>query len=251
MPLRARAPSPRGRATRAPRRARDQLLATALAERPRLYPAVLTLTHAGLRIGELAGLEWDDVDLDPARRALTVRRTFSKRKLKPTTKSGEPRRVPLTPHLRDVLAQLRLDRRKEALRRGWGEVPAWVFTSTAGQRLDVRTFEHDFKRLLATANLPPHHSPHSCRHTFATLLLRAGVPAEYVKRRLGHQSLALTTDLYGRWLPDEDEPGWMPKPGQFWIDVLDSPAASGSRMVANAANSAECHEAQITGSSSS
>ena len=121
-----------------------------------------------------------------------------------------------------------------------------MFASPAGTRLNVRTFEHDFKRLLAKATLPPHHSPHSCRHTFATLLLRAGVPAEYVKRRLGHRNLALTTDLYGRWLPDDDEPGWIPKLGQFWIDVLDSAAPSGSRTVAEADDPAEVHAVRIS-----
>lgn len=224
-------------------------MATIHRERPRLYPVVLTMTHAGLRIGEVAGLEWTDVDLDPTRRALFVRRTFSQRKVKATTKSGEPRKVSLTPHLREVLAQHRLEQKKEALRRGWGEVPAWVFASRAGTRLDVRTLEHDFKRLVGKADLPPHHSPHSCRHTFATLLLRAGVPLEYVKRRLGHASISLTADTYGRWLPDSDEPAWTPRPGQLWVDVLDSPAESGSRTVANGANLPESHAMQRTGSS--
>jgi integrase len=93
--------------------------------------------------------------------------------------------------------------------------------------------------MLAKANLPPHHTPHSGRHTFATLLLRSGVPLEYVKRRLGHASIGLTADTYGKWLPDPDEPAWTPRPGQFWVDVLDTPAAPGSNLVATAANRPE------------
>ena len=87
--------------------------------------------------------------------------------------------------------------------------------------------EADFKRMLKKAVLPSHHTPHSGRHTFATLLLRAGVPLEYVKRHLGHANIALTADTYGRWLPDSDEPAWIPRPGEFWVDVLDSPTGNG------------------------
>jgi integrase len=114
-----------------------------------------------------------------------------------------------------------------------------VFTSATGTRLNVRNVEEDFKRLLVKAGLPSHHTPHSARHTFATLLLRAGVPLECVKRRLGHASIGLTADTYGKWLPDSDEPAWTPRPGQFWVDVLDTPTANGSNLVATAANCSE------------
>lgn len=220
------------------REERDRLLSTIAATRPRLYGPVLVMTHAGLRIAEVAGLEWQDVDLDPTRRTLHVRRMFRRGKVKATTKSGEARTVPMTPLLRDVLARHAVERKKEALRCGRGEVPAWVFCSAFGTRLDVNTTQTEFKAALKAANLPLHHTPHSGRHTFATLLLRAGVPLEYVKRRLGHASISMTADTYGRWLPDSDEPGWTPRPGQLWVDCLDSqngssavaiPAASGEK----------------------
>jgi integrase len=156
------------------REERDRLLATIRQERPGFYPLVLTLTHAGLRMGEMLALEWSDIDLDPSRRALLVRRTFSKGRLKARTKSGLARKVPLTPQLRDALARHLIEQKRRALRRGWGDLPAPVFTSRVGTRLDSRRFEKTFKRTVEKANLPPHHSPHSCRHTFATLLLRAG-----------------------------------------------------------------------------
>jgi len=39
--------------------------------------------------------------------------------------------------------------------------------------------------------------PHWLRHSYATRLLRAGVPVEVVSRLLGHASVATTTDVYG------------------------------------------------------
>jgi integrase len=220
------------------REERDRLLTTIAAKQPRLYVPVVTMTHAGLRIAEVAGLEWTDVDLDPTRRTLRVQRMFRHGKVKPRTKSGAVRQVRLTPHLRDVLARHAVEQKKDALRCG-RSVPAWVFSSLGGTRLDVHTVQANFKAALKAASLPPHHSPHSCRHTFATMLLQAGVPIQYVQKALGHASIGLTVDTYGRWQVDSDEPVWTPKPGQFWVDVLDTPPANGSTVVATMAASGE------------
>ncbi len=43
-------------------------------------------------------------------------------------------------------------------------------------------------RVLKTAGLPAHHSPHSCRHTFCSLLIAAGVSPRYVQAQAGHAS---------------------------------------------------------------
>jgi hypothetical protein len=51
------------------------------------------------------------------------------------------------------------------------------------------------------AELPPHFTPHSLRHTYASLLIQQGESPVYVQRQLGHSSIQLTVDLYGRWLP--------------------------------------------------
>ncbi len=54
---------------------------------------------------------------------------------------------------------------------------------------------------LKAAALPKHHSPHSLRHSFASLLLQAGESAQYVQEQLGHASLTITTQVCGKWLP--------------------------------------------------
>jgi len=62
---------------------------------------------------------------------------------------------------------------------------------------------HAFKVALKKAKLPTHFSPHSLRHTFASLHLAAGQPATWVQQQLGHQSIAITVDLYGAWMQTE------------------------------------------------
>jgi hypothetical protein len=59
------------------------------------------------------------------------------------------------------------------------------------------------RRVLKAAGLPLHHSPHSFRHTFASILLARGEPVQYVSEQLGHASVELTTRVYGRWLRKE------------------------------------------------
>ena len=113
-----------------------------------------------------------------------------------TTKSGLSRRVDM-----NVLCHLEVDRKAETLRQGWPAVPPWVFCNTAGSPLDPSVVSRAFKRVLKAAGLPPHHSPHSLRHTFASLLLQQGESIQYVQRMLGHASITLTVDTYGKWLP--------------------------------------------------
>ena len=57
------------------------------------------------------------------------------------------------------------------------------------------------------------------------MLLQRGESAVYVQRQLGHASIKLTVDTYGKWLPIE--------PTRGGVDSLD--AASGSKVVATSA----------------
>ena len=77
----------------------------------------------------------------------------------------------------------------------------WVFVTMAGVCMEQSRVGKAFKRILKAAGLPRHFSPHSLRHTFASLLLQHGESPAYVQRQLGHASIQLTVDTYGRWLP--------------------------------------------------
>jgi len=79
-----------------------------------------------------------------------------------------------------------------------------------------------FRRVLKRAKMPAHFSPHSLRHTFASLLLQQSESPVYVQRQLGHASIKLTVDTYGKWLPMGNKAA---------VDRLDD-AAPGSKVVA-------------------
>jgi integrase len=58
---------------------------------------------------------------------------------------------------------------------------------------------------LKHAQLPTHFTPHCLGHTFASILLAEAKSPAYVQAQLGHKSIAMTVDTYGRWLPKGDK----------------------------------------------
>jgi hypothetical protein len=100
-------------------------------------------------------------------------------------------------------------------------MPTWLFCTEVGTPLDASRVRKAFARVLQAAALPAHFSPHCLRHTFASLLLQQGESPAYVQRQLGHASIQLTVDTYGKWLPMGNKPA---------VNRLDEP--SGSKVVA-------------------
>jgi integrase len=170
---------------------------------------VLAVT-TGLRIGELLGLKWEDVDLGAE--TLRVRRTKSQAKTGPTftaPKNGKGRSIRLTRRAVEALRAHKAAQNAERLKLGdlW-EDNGLIFCTTAGKPLDFRNVATaSFKPLLKKAGLPdkkaglPDIRFHDLRHTCATLLLSRGHHPKLVQELLGHASVAMTLDRYSHVLP--------------------------------------------------
>jgi integrase len=163
---------------------------------------VLAVT-AGLRVGELLGLKWEDLDQETD--VLRVRRTRSQARTGPTfttPKNGKGRSMRLT---RQAVEALRVHKAAQnAERLGLGEL--WqdnglIFCTHGGKPLDFRNLATaSFKPLLKRAGLPDIRF-HDLRHTCATLLLSRGHHPKLVQELLGHASVAMTLDRYSHVLP--------------------------------------------------
>lgn len=142
--------------------------------------AVLELLYAsGIRVGELVGLDVDDVDLD--RQVVRVLGKGRKERIVPF---GAPAASALRTWLDQGRARLAVD----------GSGPA-LFLGRRGRRVDprqVRTVVHDLLRHVPDA---PDVGPHGLRHSAATHLLDGGADLRLVQELLGHASLA-TTQIY-------------------------------------------------------
>lgn len=142
--------------------------------------AVLELLYAtGIRVGELVGLDVDDLDL-PRR----VVRVLGKGRKERVVPFGEPAARALADWLDRGRPRLVVD----------GSGPA-LFLGRRGRRVDprqVRSVVHDLLRHVPDA---PDVGPHGLRHSAATHLLDGGADLRLVQELLGHASLA-TTQIY-------------------------------------------------------
>jgi integrase len=110
-----------------------------------LAPALAFLFSTGCRRGEALGLKWADVDFDQS--TITIRRAITLRQVT-TPKSNRARTIAMSPTLASELFDLLASRRQETLRRGWPDVPEWVFCSAAGTSWwDERYFSRVWERL--------------------------------------------------------------------------------------------------------
>ncbi len=142
--------------------------------------AVVELLYAtGIRVGELVGLDVDDVDL--ARRLVRV-----------LGKGRKERSVPFGIPAGEALEGWLVRGRSGLATPASG--PA-LFIGVRGGRLDSRTVRALLRRLLAEVEGAPDMGPHGLRHTAATHLLAGGADLRSVQEILGHSSLA-TTQIY-------------------------------------------------------
>ena len=156
----------------------------------------------GVRLGESLGLEWDDFETD--KHLVHIRRTVDdKTGAVGTPKAGKSRDVDINAEVVAALRHWKVQQVEKSLREGrGGALPARVFPmlsrkSGAGANL-VRAV---FKRVLKKARLPEYFTPHSARHTYATILLSEDCGRlVYVQEQLGHAGIDETVDTYGKWL---------------------------------------------------
>jgi integrase/recombinase XerC len=141
---------------------------------------VLELLYAtGVRVGELCGLDLDDVDLE--RRTLRV---VGKGDRERTVVFGTPAAAVLRRWLDGGRAALARPRSPRALLLG-----------ARGGRLDPRVARTAVHRATSAVPGAPDVGPHGLRHAAATHMVEGGADLRYVQELLGHAKLA-TTQLY-------------------------------------------------------
>lgn len=189
---RLRLPAARGRRERiaAPPEAAALIAALRLEDRA-LWGGAF---YAGLRRGELRALDWNEVDLSGG--LIRVERSMSSHGETGEPKSHAGRRgVPIVAALRDLLVEHKLvTQRNGGL--VFGSNTTRPFTPTAVRKRALTAWRH--------VGLDPI-GLHECRHTFASILIAAGVNAKAITTYLGHASIQTTFDLYGHLMPGNEE----------------------------------------------
>lgn len=179
------------------------------------YNAYALVLETGLRVGEIGGLQWEDIDFE--NNVLYVRRTLLQDAKKggfyfgtPKTKLSK-RKVPLTNEAVTLLNnQMLLQKKLKSKSKSWhNEWNGIVFTTNNGNPVGASTFRTMMMRIVNNINEDrkassgdnkyeafEHVFMHSLRHTFATRCIENGVQPKALQMILGHSTLSITMDLY-------------------------------------------------------
>ena len=184
-------PAVRGRRDRIAGPAEAEGLIAALPDADRALWA--TAMYAGLRLGELKALTWEDVSL--AEGILRVERSWDVKAGPVTPKShAGTRKVPMTGMLRDLLIEHRM--RQDPGR-------TLVFGRSGERPFNPSTARVRARQAWRLAGLQSI-TLHECRHTFASFMIAAGVNAKALSTYMGHASVTITFDRYGHLMPGSE-----------------------------------------------
>ena len=157
---------------------------------------------SGLRLSEILGLRWDDVDFDYD--CIYVRQQLQQKQIKgdfsyflAPPKEGKQRKIILAQNAMQVLRHQRTKQLEQQLAAGalWDNSLHLVFTNDFGQPLNRRTVYKHLKRILLDCGMG-NYTFHSLRHSFATISLENGDDIKTVQTNLGHYAASFTLKTY-------------------------------------------------------
>lgn len=162
----------------------------------RLHGILLCL-YTGLRIGELLGLTWNDVDFD--RGIIKITKTVYREKDErgvwhlcvdtPKTKASD-RVIPLPEYITNMLRQ---DCKT-------AQMP-YVVENKKGERMSIRSYQYIFEKLTERAGVRKLNF-HALRHTFATRAIECGMDIRTVADIMGHKNASVTLNRYAHCMLD-------------------------------------------------
>lgn len=185
------------------------------------YPVFAVMIGTGLRVGEVTGLRWCDIDLEEG--IIDVNHTLvyydhrtegSKRgcyfNVNTTKTPAGRRKVPMLGFVKEAFLmekerQELLDLHCEATVDGYTD---FIFINRFGQPQHQATLNKAIRRIIRDCNdeqllkdenaevLLPHFSCHSLRHTFTTRMCEAGVNVKVIQDTLGHKDISTTLNIY-------------------------------------------------------
>lgn len=138
------------------------------------------LYSAALRVSELVGLNWEDID-------------WRAREARVLGKGSKERVCPLGQRALDALVEYAKHYEERCGRRAEGRQP--VFMSQWGRRIVTRSIPRTIHKWLALSGIKKRIGPHGFRHSAATHMLDNGADLRVIQQLLGHASI-MTTEIY-------------------------------------------------------
>lgn len=170
--------------------------------------AILLTLYSGMRLGEVTGLTWKDINFD--KNCISINKQVGRIKnfdpaakqktklcLRNETKTSSSNRVIcIAPAIMEKLKEHKLKQEKEIKK--WGEAYSklnMVFCREDGELVDPSTFRDFYLGVLDKAEIE-HKTFHALRHTFATRAVEVNMHPRIAARILGHANIKTTLDIY-------------------------------------------------------
>jgi integrase len=153
-------------------------------------PIIATMVFTGLRIAEVLGLRWEDIDRGRGYIHVRGQLTRSRERADHGKTAAARRSVVLIRELDSLLLEHRM-------RSPYKVATDFVFTSADGRARGHRTTSRGIERALARAGFDEGISSHNFRHTFAShMIVGMKEEAVTVSRMIGHKKPSFTQDVY-------------------------------------------------------
>jgi integrase len=153
--------------------------------------AVFLDASSGLRVGELLGLKWEDVDFETLE--VNVNRSVVKQRITRCKTEASRKPIPLDPELAEVLLNWKLQA-------PYAQPGDWMFASPHKKGNQPywpgALFRAQFKPALEAAGVPGRVGWHTLRHTFGTLMKANGEDIKTIQELLRHSNYKVTADTY-------------------------------------------------------
>lgn len=156
---------------------------------------VLLSLYAGLRIGEVCGLKWDDVDFET--NTIHIHRTVE-RVANINCKESDKRTKLVVGDVKTISSNRKIPIPKPLIKllKEYVDKPdKYVIHGTAYPYTDPRTYQYKFHNYLKQGNLR-NVNFHALRHTFATRCVESGMDIKTLSEILGHASVNITLNTY-------------------------------------------------------
>lgn len=175
---------------------------TVIASRDKKLLGILLCFYTGIRLGEICGLKWGDIDFEAG--AMVVTRTVSRVKNfngteeKTTLSIGTPksvhsiRKIPFPAFLLNLARMYKMDSSNEEC----------FVLSDEETPMDPRKYQKLFQTILKRSGIRSRKF-HAIRHTFATRALELGVDIKTLSEILGHSNITITLNIYAHSMFDQ------------------------------------------------
>ena len=153
---------------------------------------ILLCLQTGLRLGEICGLQWQDINLEKS--TLTICRTLQKIYIKEKNKSHS-KTIISTPKTKTSNRIIPLNIDFINLIKPFQQNKNNYFITNSTNYLKPHCYRYYYQKLLHFLNLPKLRF-HSLRHTFATQAIELGIDCKTISEILGHANMNTTLNLY-------------------------------------------------------